>query len=222
MSATPVQIQKRRIVYTALSGFLQGEELAKAFQLWEQQYADKPVFALNEYVGKLSMLASNLGPRKEVIRALLNLSQDPSSQTLLPDPAPSIGVMKDLSVRESAPREYPERLDKVFEHFLVALETVMPSNIFLQFRLNFLVRLADMPLNPALKTRLRSWFDSDGASKSFSVVCASPEIRRVVNQLYVVMCELFGPVQADDMLERSVEWLERYHPNCVRDIRRFL
>lgn len=221
MSVRSAQTQKRRIVYTALSEFLSGDELSQAFYLWEKDYSDKPVFALNEFVGRLSELSSGIGPRKEVIRKLLNLSQDPGSQTLLAAPEP-VYKKQALSSGQSDQAQYPERLDKVFEHFLVALENILPSDTFLQLRLNFLVRLADMPLNPALKSRLRSWFDSDGGGKSFSVVCASPEIRRVVNQLYVVVCELLGPVQADEVLEKAVTWLERYHPKSVRDVRRFL
>ncbi|MDO3383366.1 hypothetical protein [Gilvimarinus algae] len=218
MSANPIQVQKRRIVYTALAQFLKGEELERAFRLWEKQYATKPVYALNEFVGKLGDSPALAGRRKEVIRTLLNLSQHPEG--LLPDPVAGYGELTDFS--KAAPAQYPERLDRIFEHFLVAVETVLPSDAFIQLRLNFLVRLADMKLNPTLKARLRLWFDSDGSGKVFSVVCTAPEIRRVVNQLYVVMCELFGPVRADDILEACVAWLERYHPVSVRDIRRFL
>ncbi|MDO3386777.1 hypothetical protein QWI17_13100 [Gilvimarinus sp. SDUM040013] len=221
MSTHPVQIQKRRIVFTALSKFMQGDDLSKAFRLWEKQYSDKPVYALNEFVGKLSELSSSVGPRKEVIRTLLNLSQDPGAAALLPDPSPSSGISYEPATAKSE-AEYPERLDKVFENFLVALEKVLPSDAFLQLRLNFLVRLGDMNLNPTLKARLRLWFDSDGGGKVFSVMCTSPEIRRVVNQLYVVMCELYGPMRADDTLEKCVAWLEAYHPQSVRDVRRFL
>ncbi|MCP8899809.1 hypothetical protein [Gilvimarinus xylanilyticus] len=211
MSTAAEQIQKRRIVYTALAEFLKGDDLAAAFRLWEQSYAAQPVYALNEFVGRLNHLPGLNGRRKDVIRSLLRLHQQP--QGLLPDP---------VKVNVSPAPASPERLDRVFEHFLVALEMVLPRESFVQLRLNFLLRLDGIKLNPAIKSRLRQWFDGDDVKRVFSVVCTAPEMRRVVNQLYVVMCELFGPVRADDILEACVEWLELHHPASVRDIRRFL
>ncbi len=211
MSMAAEQIKKRRIVYTALAEFLSGNDLAEAFRLWEQSYAAQPVYALNEFVGRLSHLPDLNGRRKDVIRSLLRLHQQP--QGLLPDP---------VKVNVAAAPASPERLDRVFEHFLVALEMVLPRESFVQLRLNFLLRLDGIKLNPAIKSRLRQWFDGGDDKRAFSVVCTAPEMRRVVNQLYVVMCELFGPVRADDILEACVEWLEQHHPASVRDIRRFL
>ncbi|WP_339896534.1 hypothetical protein [uncultured Gilvimarinus sp.] len=218
MSSAADQSLKRRIVFTALADYLSGEPLMQALNLWEAQYAAKPVYALNEFVGKLAQYPAIAGKRKEVIRTLLSLSQNPVG--LLPEPNPLHTSYKAPETQVQA--AYPERLDKVFEHFLVALEVVMPSAEYGKLRLSFLLRLDEMSLNPTLKACLRRWFESDGSDKAFAVVCSAAEIRRVVNQLYVALCEQCGPVQADDTLEATVVWLERKHPACVRDIRRFL
>jgi hypothetical protein len=218
MSAEAEQTLKRRIVFTALADYLSGEPLMQALNLWEANYAAKPVYALNEFVGKLGEHPAIAGKRKDVIRTLLSLSQNPVG--LLPNPTAQHTSFKPMARPE--PGVYPERLDKVFAHFLTALEMVMPADEFVTLRLSFLLRLNDMPLNPTLKARLRMWFDSEGSDRTFSVVCNAPEIRRVVNQLYVALCEQYGPVQADDTLAATVMWLERKHPACVRDIRRFL
>lgn len=218
MSSVFTVPQKRQIVYTVLARFLKDDELLQALQMWERHYAGKPLFALNDYVASLARFNALIGKRKEVIRELVSLSQNP--QGLLPDPIDKLaGYKKGLRNTEGLGNE---RLDAAFEHFLVALETVLSSEDFLRLRLHFLVSLGQTDLPPAIKSRLRAWFDSDGGSKSFTIACSSAEIRKIVNRLYVAMCEIFGPVRADDNLEKVFLWLERYQPLCVSSVRRFL
>lgn len=210
--------QKRQIVYTVLARFLKGDELLEAMQLWESDYAAKPLFALNGYVAGLSHFQAVSGKRKDIIRELVSLSQNP--QGLLPDPIDKLSGYRQ-GMRASS-QAATERLDLAFEHFLVALETVLSSEDFLRLRLNFLVSLGQAQLPAAVKSRLRAWFDSDGGAKSFTIAASSAELRQIVNRLYVVMCESFGPVRADDILEKVFIWLERYQPACVASVRRFL
>ncbi|HEY7884098.1 MAG TPA: hypothetical protein VIC08_04025 [Cellvibrionaceae bacterium] len=212
--------QKRQIVYTVLTRFLQGDELLEALHIWERQYAVKPLFALNDYVAALTRFPGVAGQRKAVIRDLVSLSQKPDG--LLSDPIDKLNNFRRENFSELESVVATERLDKMFEHFLVALETVLSTEDFLKLRLNLLVSLGETNLNATLKNRLRAWFDSDGGSKPFSIVCSSGEVRKIVNRIYVVMCEIFGPMRADEILELIFLWLERYQPQCVTAVRRFL
>ena len=45
---------RRRAIYTGLAGHFGEDEILPLLSLWEAKYADKPPFALNEFLGEVA------------------------------------------------------------------------------------------------------------------------------------------------------------------------
>src|SRR3990167_6282039 len=78
---------RRRAIYTGLAGHFAEDELLAVLALWESKYADKPPFALNEFLGEVAATTERKLERAKLYRELVGALTGPLS-ALLPDPEP--------------------------------------------------------------------------------------------------------------------------------------
>ena len=76
---------RRRAIYTGLAGHFAGDDLLAILCLWEDRYADKPPFALNEFLAEVAAARGQRLERAKLYRELVGALTGPLS-ALLPDP----------------------------------------------------------------------------------------------------------------------------------------
>ena len=70
---------RRRAIYTGLAGHFAEDELLAVLALWESKYADKPPFALNEFLGEVAATTERKLERAKLYRELLAPLHDAST-----------------------------------------------------------------------------------------------------------------------------------------------
>ncbi|MBP8237681.1 MAG: hypothetical protein KAX63_08190 [Pseudomonas sp.] len=80
---------RRRAIYTGLAGHFAEDKLLAVLALWESKYADKPPFALNEFLGEVAAATERKLERAKLYRELVGALTGPLS-ALLPDPEPQL------------------------------------------------------------------------------------------------------------------------------------
>lgn len=215
---------KRRAVYTALSEFISGDDLLKAMCLWQEEYADAPRHANNQFVAQV-LNGTLLASKHAVIHLKLTtilLEKDP---ILKPDP---LTDMHDYLVRKKG----RDHADKVLDHAInsvVATTTqdgthknVKAFELLVNEFINNVAQTdkehfagLNVAMSNAAKTLNRDndkllslieWFE--GLSLSIPNRIDTDTLRSVLNAGYVEACNKVGPVVADTALSDAVKKVE--------------
>lgn len=198
---------RRRAIYTGLAGHFGEDEILPLLSLWEAKYADKPPFALNEFLGEVAQRSGRKLERARLYRELVGALTGPASN-LLPDPAPRVHAWRQGEGLEAEEVSGPDALARqTFEALSQALFGLLDPDMVPRLRRFAAGNLNGMQLETELRLRLRSWLEQGG---SLGLTSLSLEhLRVLLNLLYIGLCEYLGPVTADQVLTRAVQKTER-------------
>jgi hypothetical protein len=119
---------------------------------------------------------------------------------LLPDP---FDIDQDQLIKLAPAEKICDDTTIVFVHFLDNLLKLLTDKEALGVRIYLLNQFPNLRLDELRKAFLRDWLD-----KRASKLPVSYELnvmRQLINFAYVAMCELKGPVKADQLLSQAIK-----------------
>lgn len=202
-------VTRRRAIYTGLAGHFAGDELLALLSLWEDRYAEKPPFALNEFLAEVAQASGQRLERAKLYRELVGALTGPLS-ALLPDPAPQLHAWRQQQgTRAAEPVVHGQARDS-FGLLSQAMFTALGGEQSERLRRFAAGNLGGMQVDDATRLRVRAWLlqgDEQGL-----LGLAPEQLRKLLNLLYIGLCEFLGPVAADRLLSRSVQQVEQLQP----------
>ncbi|MFJ5445502.1 hypothetical protein ACIKP9_04605 [Methylobacillus methanolivorans] len=191
---------RRRAILTGLRPFLDDDALLSAVALWAREYANQPPFALSGFVAKCCARAEHLAQRGQMLRAIIAAMELPPSQ-LLPDPGSQGEIL--AAVAEQA------RLNdqtQMFSLLLSALIGLSDASMQSMIRSRLLQQLTKQKLEREPHQVMQDWLAGHVVSltKNYDLKL----LQALVNQAYIVMCEVLGPVKADQLLANAIRQVD--------------
>lgn len=200
---------RRRAIYTGLAGHFAEDELLALLALWESKYADKPSFALNEFLGEVASATERKLERARLYRELVGALTGPLS-ALLPDPEPLLhGWRQRMGV--SAPREASQDMQAqhTFEALVRALFNGLEAELVPRLRRYAAANLNGLHVDGEQRLRVRAWMEQGSGLELVGLPLE--QLRQLLNLLYIGLCEYLGPVLADQHLSQAVQQVEALH-----------
>lgn len=204
---------RRRAIYTGLARHIPEEELLPILSFWEANYAEKPAFALNEFLGEVAKRCSQKLERASLYRELISIMNGPSS-ALLPDPLPKMEGWRRGAGAGAAEVSGPDVLARqTFEALSSQLFAAIEPGQLPGFRRQVSGGVGSLSGDSELKLRVRAWLEQGGSLGR--VKLDLEQLRALLTLLYAGLCELLGPVQADRVLARAVREVEAANPGMA-------
>lgn len=204
--------RKRSALYVGLKPFLEEEQILEGLLLWEREFADGPVFALQGYITKLIQLTGLDTSRAEVHRSLVRaLSLE--MMHLPPDPRPRMEALarnRGLDV-DAAPTGVSEIADwtVVFKHLhreflerIARRDTVAVHKI----RRDLVEALPKLEIAAACRQAVAQWLTDRQAELDARL--GKREMHGILHATYVLACQYLGPVESDRLLSAAVQAVE--------------
>ena len=197
---------RRRAIYTGLAGHFSDEEVWPLLALWENKYAEQPPSALNEFLAEVVLRTERKLERARLYRELVGALTGPPSQ-LLPDPEEQLAAWR--QGRNEAVRQVATPDSAAQTTFLAlnqALLEQLDSAQQAALRRFAAGNLSGMGGSAELSTRLRIWLEQGGGDGIANL--GLEQLRKLLNLLYIGLCEFLGPVRADRVLSQAVNRVE--------------
>ncbi|VXC92640.1 conserved hypothetical protein [Pseudomonas sp. 8Z] len=193
---------RRRAIYTGLAGHFSDDELWPLLALWEKKYSDKPPFALNEFLGEVVLRSERKLERARLYRELVGALTG-AADNLLPDPEAQLAAWREGRNEAARSMSGPDTAAQAsFLALNQALLAQMDSVQQQALRRFAAGNLGGMEVSVELSARLQAWFEQgaiDGIER-----LGLEQLRKLLNLLYIGLCEYFGPVRADRMLSQAI------------------
>ncbi|MFT5781493.1 MAG: hypothetical protein ACI9EB_000859 [Pseudomonas sp.] len=198
---------RRRAIYTGLASHLNEDELIPLLSFWEANYADKPTFALNEFLTEVVKRCGRKLERGNLYRELISVMNGPSS-ALLPDPEPKLEAWRKgagaAAVEVNGPQAQARQTFVALSDCLFAMLPLAQGNTLRRFAAS---NLKDMGVDTELRLRLRGWLEQGGSLARINLELE--QWRKLLSLIYIGLCEYLGPVQADCLLTSAVLQVEQ-------------
>ncbi|HEY0563390.1 MAG TPA: hypothetical protein VGD04_08680 [Methylophilus sp.] len=198
---------RRRAIYTGMRPYFDEPTLLEIMTLWQAKYSDKPKFAFTEFLSETCKARDVRSQRAQILSSIFK-ALDLPEKDLLPDPFDrlsqfdSADEMSDTAVALSE----CDQTTLMFMRFFDALMTRLSPPQQASVRRYLLTHIKPLTLDERRLTYLRDWLDQ--RAETLRVQFAIPEMRMLVNLAYIAMCELLGPVKADQLLALTIKELE--------------
>ncbi|MCU1715520.1 hypothetical protein [Pseudomonas sp. 5P_3.1_Bac2] len=197
---------RRRAIFTGLSGHFAGDELLAVLALWEAKYADKPPFALNEFLAEVAQHTERKLERAKLYRELVGALTGPLSG-LLADPEAQLRSWRQRTGGANLlDDEQEQQARKTFEALVRSLLNSLNTDIEPRLRRFAVGNLAGFEALPEQRMQARAWLEQDVSLLGSSL--GVKHLRQLLNLLYVGLCEYLGPVVADQRLSQAVQAVE--------------
>ncbi len=197
---------RRRAIYTGLSKHLPEAELLPILSFWEANYAEKPAFALNEFLAEVAKRCSQKLERASLYRELITIMNGPSTG-LLPDPLSQLEAWRKGAGSGAEEVSGPDaQARETFEALSTVLFAALPEAQLFAFRRLVASKLGEMKADTELRLRLRAWLEQGGGLARIALDVQ--QLRSLLNFIYSGLCEVFGPVHADQLLSAAVRQVE--------------
>ena len=195
---------KRRAVFTVLSEFVQGDDLWRAMWRWQHNYADKSQFELNAFLSDCRDIAEIAANRSTLYRQLIGLLMDKKAD-LKPDPM--IDMMRFRS--ESAGHDTPAGQNMAEEGDWSESFSVVLRALFAQLRSDTARLVKHYATEQATRNKLPKELTYEFTLwDQGKLLCVNgvplPDLRRLLNFIYIGLCESLGPVEADLVLSAAI------------------
>ncbi|PIA67757.1 hypothetical protein [Pseudomonas sediminis] len=197
---------RRRAIYTGLAGHFSDEEVWPLLALWENKYAEQPPFALNGFLAEVVLRTERKLERARLYRELVGALTGPPSQ-LLPDPEEQLAAWR--QGRNEAVRQVATPDSAAQTTFLALNQALLEQLDGTQqaaLRRFAAGNLSGMGVSSELSTRLRIWLEQGGGDGIANL--GLEQLRKLLNLLYIGLCEFLGPVRADRVLSQAVNRVE--------------
>ncbi|MDH0957449.1 hypothetical protein N5C54_06620 [Pseudomonas chengduensis] len=200
---------RRRAIYTGLSSHFSGDELLAVLCLWEDRYAEKPPFALNEFLAEVATARGQRLERAKLYRELVGALTGPLS-ALLPDPGPELLAWRQrrgVAVPEGQQAQQARHSFCLLSKALLNALGASRSESLRRFAAD---NLGGMQVDEARRLGLRAWLLQGDEQGLLGLTPA--QLSKMLNLLYIGLCEFLGPVAADRLLSQCVDQVESLHP----------
>ena len=195
---------KRRAIFHALSDFFEGDELLEVMYIWENRFANRAQFVINEFIDVFISRISNPTRRSTIIKRIAGCLMEPDIENW-PDPAAALAAYRKR--RERARRIPSDHVAfHAFKTIFNCIEAELAGSEFEALRDRLIQSLYLTELNFTNRSQVMQWFKSKKANPSLT----EEEARSLLHQLYLVMCDCYGPVRADKILSRSVATADQH------------
>ena len=199
-------VTRRRAIYTGLSRYLPEAELLPIMSFWEAHYAEKPAFALNEFLAEVAKRCSQKLERASLYRELITIMNGPAT-ALLPDPLQQLEAWRKGAGAGAQEVSGPDaQARETFEALSGVLFAALPEAHRFTFRRLVAAQLAEMDVETELRLRLRAWLEQGGSLVRIGLTVQ--QLRSLLTLIYSGLCEVFGLVQADQLLSAAVRQVD--------------
>ncbi|MEM7363628.1 MAG: hypothetical protein AAF525_06355 [Pseudomonadota bacterium] len=196
-------VLSRRAVYTALSSQIdQVDTLMKAMWLWQDNYSESAKYEASKFVQALCLVLDMQDQFQVLVNEVRRCQMLPDNE-LLQDP---IAQMQNVRTHGDIPDAASVLVPRSFA-VLVALLTRGVDEIDRQDiteELEVTLTSRELP-----KRFIKATIDTFGDGKPRAAPpLAADDYRQVTNDIYVQLCEQYGPIRGDRILSDAVQKAE--------------
>lgn len=207
------------VIKEILHNYLQDTELKSAIDLWKRQYDGQSIDKLNFFVFEIATTSKLRNLRKNILSDLeealkqikpsnekVSDQQQQSNQTeqkTLPEKIPSQTNQRQETYKYSELQKLIEALTYFLSCLFVHLESEKSSEI--QMLLQEYLQENKLPIS--VQKELLQWFIN---REKFETLVEKPEYTTaIVNVVYSILCEYFGPMKTDRLVSQAVHQTEQ-------------
>lgn len=198
---------RRRAVFTVLSDYLQDDYLWQAMSQWEASCSSQGQFELNKFLANCSDIDAIAKNRTTIYRQMIALLMAPDPQRLKPDPVRELEQYKKQGFTAQkltrSQRFTPQDVQcrEAFGVLLGELMDVVRSDTQQRLQRYLQDQMATMQLAQEVRRGLMQCLATRGDFSSLALDVLT--MRKLINSVYIALCESLGPVQADGILNRA-------------------
>ena len=194
---------RRRAIYHGLCSLLPKQYALAAVKVWQTEFSDKPVYALQPYITRLSDEFNVEAPRNLIQRTLINalstdvsqLPEDPLSREDIEKPY-LIASADTVSVFSSLLSSFLRIADIHDQTVALNIRNELNQGIReLHIPSRYFDQLASMLLEPEKNTLIEG--------------LTIEQMKEILHLVYVQLCRYSGPVTTDRMLSEAVKITEK-------------
>ena len=206
---------QRGIVQRILAKYLDGQALDQAVELWRYQYSKKPLQELNYFVFEIANSSELRSSRKQIVHDLQhglehdvqqNLNDEQTHQSTQAFESKAIRSSIDVALNqvEVVNVAHHSAFDALFQQLLQSLKGQSELMVVLQ------EHLQDSQITPQYQHTFIHYVQTgESLVEQFYL---KDVLRQVINTLYTVMCDYFGPMKSDRYMAQAVAQIDRQYP----------
>ncbi len=206
---------QRSIVQRILAKYLDGQALDQAVELWRYQYSKKPLQELNYFVFEIANSSELRSSRKQIVHDLQhglehdiqqNLNDEQTHQSTQAFESKAIRSSIDVALNqvEVVNVAHHSAFDALFQQLLQSLKGQSELMVVLQ------EHLQDSQITPQYQHAFIHYVQTgESLVEQFYL---KDVLSQVINTLYTVMCDYFGPMKSDRYMAQAVAQIDRQYP----------
>lgn len=196
-------IFRRRAIFTGMRPYFDDQKLLNAINLWQSEYSHKPKFALSVFVARCCDSELLKSERAKILKAIF-MALELSPDDLLPDPLIALKQEKTSSGENAKVDEshqttvFIKLLQQLFAKFNQADEKSIRGFV--------IKHLAEVKTDKMRLMYIRDWLNM--SAETLEGQHDLDVLQKLVNLCYMAICELAGPVKADQLLGLAIKETE--------------
>ena len=206
---------QRSIVQRILAKYLDGQALDQAVELWRYQYSKKPLQELNYFVFEIANSSELRSSRKQIVHDLQhglehdiqqNLNDEQTHQSTQAFESKAIRSSIDVALNqvEVVNVAHHSAFDALFQQLLQSLKGQNELMVVLQ------EHLQDSQITPQYQHAFIHYVQTgESLVEQFYL---KDVLSQVINTLYTVMCDYFGPMKSDRYMAQTVAQIDQQYP----------
>lgn len=206
---------QRSIVQRILAKYLDGQALDQAVELWRYQYSKKPLQELNYFVFEIANSSELRSSRKQIVHDLQhglehdvqqNLNDEQTHQSTQAFESKAIRSSIDVALNqvEVVNVAHHSAFDALFQQLLQSLRGQSELMVVLQ------EHLQDSQITAQYQHAFIHYVQTgESLMEQFYL---KDVLRQVINTLYTVMCDYFGPMKSDRYMAQAVAQIDQQYP----------
>jgi hypothetical protein len=209
---------RRRAVFTVLSDYVHDDSLWQALAQWESGYSEQSQFELNKFLANCSYIEAIAKNRTAIYRQMIALLMAPENQRLKPDPIRELELYKKQGfTAQKLSRTKNLTLQDIqskpaFSALTAELLDAVRSDTQQRLKRYLQDQMASLQLEQGVRMGVMHWLDERDKLPDMHIDLLT--MRKLVNTLYIGLCESLGPVQADQILNAAAARVTRQHANA--------
>lgn len=193
---------RRRAIYSGMRPYFDDEELFNAIKLWQADYSHKPKYALSVFVSRCCNTPQLKLKRSSILGAIFMAMELPPEK-LLPDP---LEELKDNGVLSLAISHKQDNKTKVFMKLIEQVLLKFNDKDDRQIRNYLIEHLSQIKTDERRIMYIREWLSSNSATLAANYDLEI--LQKLINLCYIGMCQIAGPVKADQYLAQAIKETE--------------
>ena len=206
---------QRSIVQRILAKYLDGQALDQAVELWRYQYSKKPLQELNYFVFEIANSSELRSSRKQIVHDLQhglehdvqqNLNDEQTHQSTQAYESKAIRSSIDVALNqvEVVNVAHHSAFDALFQQLLQSLKGQSELMVVLE------EHLQDRQITPQYQHAFIQYVQTgESLVEQFYL---KDVLSQVINTLYTVMCDYFGPMKSDRYMAQAVAQIDQQYP----------